>query len=211
MAHRPEHGVIPANRSGVCHALRTLPLWQFSLARYCGTSVFAAALVFALVGCATRQTETFQSGRPVFDPCRYFQGSTHSWGVLESGSGHPKEILTTRTQGYWDGNEFHFEQDISFEKGRREHRSWQLQRVDAHHYTATGTDIVGVAHAEAYGNVLHLEFTLDVSPGNPLLHVHMSQWMFLQPDGRTMINCDTLTKAGVVVARLAEQFQKDAL
>jgi hypothetical protein len=36
----------------------------------------------------------------------------------------------------------------------------------------------------------------------------MSQWMYLQPDGRTMINRDVLTKAGVVVAHITEQFVK---
>ena len=166
-------------------------------------------LLLPLTGCATRDTASFASGRPLFDPTQYFAGRTHSWGLLESRGGAPKELFTTRTQGRWEGGEFLYEQDIVFEKGRREHRSWRLQRVDAHHYTAIGSDIVGVARAEAYGNVLHLVFTLDASPGDPLLHVHMSQWMFLQPDGRTMINCDTLTKLGITVAHLTEQFQKD--
>ena len=67
---------------------------------------------------------------------------------------------------------------------------------------------MGEARAEAYGNVFHLEFTLDVSPGNPLLRVHMSQWMYLQPDGRTMINRAVLTKGGVIVAQITEQFTK---
>jgi hypothetical protein len=54
-----------------------------------------------------------------------------------------------------------------------------------------------------------LEFTLDLAPGNPLLHLRMSQWMYLLPDGRTMLNRATLTKAGVIVAEVTEQFRKD--
>ena len=37
----------------------------------------------------------------------------------------------------------------------------------------------------------------------------MAQWMYLQPDGRTMINHDTLTKAGIVVAHITERFTKE--
>lgn len=173
---------------------------------YCGAMLL---LVTVLSGCHSIQTSSFKEGKPVFDPGEYFRGRTHSWGIIESRSGNPREIITTRTQGRWIGDVFHFEQDIVFEKGKQQHRSWLIHRIDAHHYSATGTGIVGTARGEAYGNAFHLEFTLALASGNPLLRVHMSQWMYLQRDGRTMINCDTLTKAGVVVARITEQFTKD--
>jgi hypothetical protein len=46
-------------------------------------------------------------------------------------------------------------------------------------------------------------------PGNPLGHVHMSQWMYLQQDGVTLVNRDTLTKAGLIIAEITEQFRKE--
>ncbi len=162
----------------------------------------------ALGACASWQAASFKEGRPVFDPGVYFNGKAHSWGVIESRGGEPSQVLTTQTQGHWEGDIFHFDQDLAFENGKRSHRSWRIKRVDAHHWTATGTGIVGEARGEAYGNVFHLQFSLDLAPGNPLLRVHMSQWMYLQPDGRTMINRDVLTKAGVVVAHITEQFTK---
>ncbi|MGB8167226.1 MAG: DUF3833 family protein [Chthoniobacteraceae bacterium] len=166
--------------------------------------------IFAICfgGCATRQAASFKDGKPVFDPGVYFRGRTHSWGIIESRGGEPSQVLTTQTRGHWAGDTFHFEQDIAFENGKPSHRSWRIKRVDAHHWTATGTGIVGEARGEAYGNVFHLEFTLDLSPGNPLARVHMSQWMYIQPDARTMINRAVLTKAGVVVAHITEQFTK---
>lgn len=173
---------------------------------------FCLAVMFLAVafnGCASKQTVSFKDGKPAFDPGEYFRGRTHSWGIMESRAGTPSQILTTQTQGHWAGDVFHFEQDIVFEKGKSQHRSWLIRRVDAHHYTATGTGIVGKARGEAYGNVFHLEFTLALSSGNPLLRVHMSQWMYLQRDGRTMVNSDTITKAGLIVARITEQFTKD--
>jgi len=168
-----------------------------------------AAMALALGGCASKPVASFQGGRPILDPEKFFAGHTHSWGIFESRSGEPTEILHTDTLGHVEGGILHFEQDLLFGGGKKKHRSWLIQRVDQHHYTATGTGIVGTARGEAYGNAFHLDFTLDALPGNPLGHVHMSQWMYLQPDGVTLVNRDTLTKAGVIVTEITEQFRKD--
>jgi hypothetical protein len=168
-----------------------------------------ALLALAFGSCASKPVTSFNAGRPIFVPEKFFAGHTHSWGIFETRSGEPTQIIHTQTQGQFDGKLLHFEQDLEFEKGKKSHRSWLVQRIDAHHYTATGTGIVGVAHAEAYGNAFHLDFTIDASPGDPLAHLHMSQWMYLQPDGITMVNRDTLSKAGIVLAYITEQFHKD--
>jgi Protein of unknown function (DUF3833) len=160
-------------------------------------------------GCASKPIASFDHGRPLFDPMKFLAGHTHSWGIFETPSGQPKQILTTTTDGHMEADALHFEQDLVFEGGRKSHRSWIVRRVDEHHYTATGTGIVGIARAEARGNVFHLDFTLDALPGNPLGHLHMSQWMYLQPDGVTVVNRDTLSKGGVIVAMITEQFRKD--
>ena len=163
----------------------------------------------AMMGCAGAPIASFQSGRPILNPEKYFAGHTHSWGVFESRSGEPTEILHTETWGQLAGGVLHFEQDLLFGKGKKKHRSWLIRRVDAHHFVATGTGIVGIAEGVAYGNVFHLDFTLDAVPGNPLGRVHMSQWMYLQPDGVTLVNRDTLTKAGIIVTEITEQFRKE--
>jgi len=69
--------------------------------------------------------------------------------------------------------------------------------------------MIGAARGEAYGNVFHWSFRLALSPGNPLGNVRMTQWMYLQPDGRTMVNHTTIRKLGIVVAQVTEQFRSD--
>ena len=178
-----------------------------------GPNQFLRPLLLALVivcgGCAGKPVTSFAHGRPIFDPMKYFAGRTHSWGVFETPTGQPKSILTTTTVGHLAADGLHFEQDLVFGDGKKSHRSWLIRRIDTHRYTATGTGIVGVAHGTVYGNVFHLEFTLDALPGNAVGHLHMSQWMYLQPDGVTLINRDTLTKAGIIVTQITEQFRKD--
>lgn len=168
-----------------------------------------AVMAAGITGCASKPIPAFTNGRPIFKPEKYFAGHTHSWGIFETRSGKPTKIIQTHTNGHWQDGVFHFEQDIVLEHGKSQHRSWLIHRLDEHRYTATGTGIVGTAHGEAWGNAFHLDFTMAVLGGNPLGHIRMSQWMYLQEDGITMINRATATKAGVILAVVTEQFRKD--
>lgn len=165
-------------------------------------------LGLAFTSCATMNVADFKGRRPNFDPTQFFTGSTVSNGVIESREGRPKEVVTTRTSGRWQGDALRLEQDLVFSVSKPQHRSWRIRKLDAHHYEATANDVVGTVKGIAYGNVFHWRFALNLSPGNPLVRVRLSQWMYLQPDGKTMVNHSTITKFGIVVAQVTEQFRK---
>lgn len=171
--------------------------------------LFAGTLVM-LVGCASMQPSEFARGKPVFDPAQFFTGHTKSFGVRENRGGAPVASVETETFGRWKGDTLFLEQDLILGGGKPQHRSWRIRRLDAHHFEATANDVIGTIRGEAYGNVFHWSFTLALSPGNPLANVRMSQWMYLQPDGQTMVNHSTIRKAGVVVSQVTEQFRRDA-
>ena len=168
-----------------------------------------AALSTAFEAEARTPADVVKDGRPIFKVEKYFAGRTHSWGIFETRSGEPKEILHTQTWGRWDGGILQFEQDLEFQSGKKSHRSWLIRRLDRPPRRGDWDWHRRNGSWEAYGNTLHLEFTLDAVPGNPLAHLHMSQWMYLQADGVTMVNRDTLTKAGVIITEITEQFHKD--
>lgn len=155
------------------------------------------------------QPSDFATGRPIFDPVAFFTGRTRSSGVQETRRGAPVQTVTTETDGRRQADGLHLEQSLQFGAAKRQHRSWVIRRINPHHFEATANDILGVARGEAYGNVFHWSFTLGVSPGNPLMNVRMSQWMYLQPDGRTMINHSTIRKGGLVLAQVTEQFRRE--
>ena len=149
----------------------------------------------------------FAGERPRFDPTQFFTGHTRSNGVMENRGGAPIRRVSTETFGQWQGSTLVLEQDLAFSDGQRQHRSWRIRKVGTHRYQATANDMVGAATGEAYGNVFHWTFTLALAPGNPLANVEMSQWMYLQADGRTMVNHTTIRKFGLVVAQVTEQFR----
>jgi len=153
-------------------------------------------------------SEFDHTGR-TFDPTRFFSGRTTSYGVMENRGGAPKQIVTTTTTGQWAADTLRLEQDFVLGSSKPQRRSWRIRKLDAHRYEATANDIRGTVRGEAYGNVFHWSFTLALSAGNPLANVRMSQWMYLQPDGKTMVNHSTIRKFGIVLAHVTEQFRKD--
>ncbi len=148
----------------------------------------------------------FADGRPTFDPLKFFTGHTRSWGVFENTRGEPTERIVTETWGRMVEGELRMEQDLYIGSKTRSHRSWRMRRIDEHHFAATANDIIGTVHGEARGNAFFWCFTLALKPGNPLFNVRMCQRMYLQPDGKTMINRDTIRKFGIVVSGVTEQF-----
>ncbi len=155
-----------------------------------------------------RPTQPQSMGAPAFDPMQFFTGHTKSWGVLESRSGEPTSRIVTETWGKIVGGELRMEQDLFFENKPRQHRSWRMRRIDANHFEATATDVIGTARGEVKGNMFRWKFTLATKPGNPLFNVEMTQRMYLQPGGQTMINRDTVRKFGFTIAQVTEEFQR---
>jgi hypothetical protein len=170
--------------------------------------LLCSSAILILSGCASMKPTAFEGQRPIFEPTKFFTGRTHSSGVMENRGGAPMRRVTTETAGRWQGDTLSLEQDLVLGDEKPQHRSWRIRKLDAHRYEATANDVVGTIQGEAHGNVFHWSFTLSLSPGNLLGNVRMSQWMYLQPDGRTMVNHSTIRKFGIVVAQVTEQFRR---
>ena len=91
-------------------------------------------------------------------------------------------------------------QRIAFEGQPPRERTWTLTRVDDHHYVGTLTDATGGVRAEAYGNLFHLTYPMKDPPFG-----RMEQWLYLQPDGHTVLNEATVSLLGVTAAHLSER------
>ncbi len=164
----------------------------------------------ALTSCVSVKSSELRAAKPQLDPATFFTGRTFSSGVIESRIGSSRRV-TTRTFGKWEGETLRLEQDLAFSDGVTQHRSWRIRRLNAHHYEATANDMVGTASGEADGNTFHWSFTLALSPGNPLANVRLTQWMYLQPDGRTLINHTTIRKFGIALAHVTEKFRRETV
>lgn len=170
--------------------------------------------------CASLQPEQFGAATSAFnqqrfDPVRYFEGPTHSSGVIETRSGAPRSTFRAAMRGVRDRDGdrragLTITQDFSYEDGRKQRRVWHIQRIDEHRFDATASDVIGLATGYAYGNTFRWDYTLQLKAGNPLTRVRMQHWMVLTDDGDTLINRVIISKLGIVIAETTEYFRRGA-
>ena len=160
------------------------------------------AAAISLGGCASALPPTaFASRGPELRPELFFAGETRSFGVLETRGGAPSRVFHVEGRGdVQPDGAFRLDQTVRFDGRAPEIRTWIMRRAGANGIRATLTDASGQVDGEAYGDLLHLHYRLRSLPLG-----RMEQWMYLQPDGRTVLNEGVATVAGVVAARLSER------
>lgn len=170
--------------------------------------ILPTLMLFLFSGCASMKPAEFEKGAVPGDPVQFFAGHTRSAGVVENRGGKPTARITTETMGIWKDSVLNIEQDLYPEGGKKNHRSWKLRRIDAHHVEATANDIDGTAHGLLYGNTVSWAFRLKLQNRKFIRHARMSQEFYLMPGGQTMIIRSVIRKFSFVVAQITEEFQK---
>jgi Protein of unknown function (DUF3833) len=161
---------------------------------------FAGLCVLMLLSACVKpvKPESFAQNRPIFRPELFFGTTAVGNGVIQSASGKAARQIRVESRGSVlpDGR-FRLDQTI-YEGSKVNQRHWIMTRVDDHRYTATLSDAAGPVKAEVYGNLFHLRYLLK----KPF--VTMEQWLYLQPDGKTVLNEGTIRMPGRTIARLSE-------
>ena len=192
------HGAVSCHDAVSCHGeVLRLPVPSIAL---------LLLLAACLGGCKpVLQPETFAGGTPEMRPESFFAGATRSSGVLENFAGAPTARFHVEGSGQVlpDGG-FRLEQTITFDQEPPRTRTWLLRRLDEHRYTGSLTDARGPVTAEAFGDLFHLSYPMQTPFAG-----WMEQWLYLQPDGRTVVNEASVRVLGVVVARLSERITRD--
>ncbi len=174
------------------------------------TRVVVLCLIIVLPSCTILRPVDFVATGPQFDILRFYAGHTRSTGLLQTSGGAALKRVATETWGHLEGGELHMTQDVTFDEGQPERRTWRIRQLDAHHFEARSEHVIGVAKGSSWGNALRLDYVLALNDSNPLTHLRMTHWMMLQPDRRTMLNVVTVRKFGAVVGRITEVFRHES-
>ncbi len=167
--------------------------------------ISACLLMLALSGCiSTVKPESFSGNQPEFLPEKFFAGNTRGSGILQASDGTPSKQISVTSNGRMlpDGR-FQLEQTISQSipgstNVEKTTRTWVITKVGSKNYTATLTDAAGPVTAEVHGNLFHLKYLFR----KPF--VTMEQWLYLQADGRTVLNEARISLPGSTIARISE-------
>ena len=170
--------------------------------------IITVSMPVLLAGCAGMKPAVFENGQPKLDPVGFFGGRTKSTGVMETPGGNPSRRITTETKGTIKDSLLYIEQDLYPEGQKKNHRVFVLNQIDEHHVDATADDIVGTAQGLLYGNEFTWTFRHTLNNRKFIKHVRMTQYMYLMPDGKTLIIRSVVRKFGFVVAQITEQFVK---
>jgi hypothetical protein len=159
----------------------------------------AGTTLIAISGCLSASPfHTSATVEPELRPELFFAGSTHGVGTLDQRGKAPRK-LRVEGLGRWDADSiFRLDQKVTFDDGATESRTWYLRRKGQSEYTGTLSDATGTVTAQTNGNVFHLRYLMR-QPA-----VYMDQKLFLQANGRTVLNVATVSVLGVPWARLSE-------
>ncbi len=163
-----------------------------------------AFCALTLAGCiGPMALRGFDGAGPAMRPEAFFAGHTHGWGVLQTRGGRPSQRFEVEGQGHSaaDGS-FHLAQTVTWGDGHSTRREWVMRAEGPAGYRATLTDAKGPVQGDVRGNVFHLRYRL-ASPD-----VVMEQYLYLQADGRHVLNTGTVTAFGLPIAHLTENITR---
>jgi hypothetical protein len=165
-------------------------------------------VVFAITGCSSMKAEDFAGNEPRFKLEEFFDGQSRAWGIFEDRFGNLRRQFTVDIDGTWDGETLTLVEDFVYDDGELEQRIWEITPVGEHGYEGSAEGVVGSASGSAYGNALNWQYYFDLNVGDRTINVLFDDWMFLQPDGETMINRARVTKWGFEIGTASIFFKR---
>jgi Protein of unknown function (DUF3833) len=136
---------------------------------------------------------------PIMRPEQFFAGVSRGNGVIQTPGGTPARRIMVESNGATlpDGS-FRLDQKITDDRGKVSNRFWIMKQTGPSSYTSSLSDAAGAVTGDVRGNLFHLKYRFK----KPF--VTMEQWLWLQPDGRTVINVGRVSMPGRTIARLSE-------
>ncbi len=171
-------------------------------------SGLSGGLIMILSSCSSLKAEDYANNTPLLTIQDYFNGPATAEGMLQNWRGKQTRRFSVVMQGTWKNNtEGTLHEEFVFDDGEKQTRDWHLKMLDAHHFTGTAHDVVGVARGEQYGNAIHMNYVLSIPVNGKLMNISIDDWLYAI-NKQTVINKSTLSKFGLNVGYLTIAFNK---
>jgi len=164
-------------------------------------------LLFLLAGCVGVDIEDYADSEPRLDIAEYFTGTTRAWGMVQDYSGEVQRRFTVEIQGTYEADTLTLDESFVLSDGETDRRVWTFERIDAHHWVGTASDVEGHVKARQYGHAFHMRYPLEIAIDGRMITFTMDDWMYLQPDGR-LINRTAMRKFGLTLGEITLVFEK---
>lgn len=139
---------------------------------------------------------------PVFSLQRFFVGRTEGVAALRIGFAPAREVNVHGSGRLEPDGTLVLTQIVERRGKKDERREWRITQVADGLYTGTLTGADGPVAGKARSNSLHLQYRLRKGG------LDVEQWLYLQPDTRSVLNRMTVRKMGVLVGTLEETIRQ---
>ncbi len=159
-------------------------------------------MLSTISGCGgTAGSAPLADREPKLDPVAFFTGDSRGAGQLKVMMSAARTI-NVESHGTLDGKGGIILDQTVRQAGKPERvRRWNLRPISATRLTGTLSDATSPVSGELSGNRLHLAYRMKGG-------LAAEQFLYLQPDERTLLNRMTVRKFGLVVARVDERIFK---
>lgn len=138
---------------------------------------------------------------PAFDVAAFFSGRTAGEGTLDVVFKDPVPVrVEGRGRMLVDGT-LVLDQIVARGEKPPQRREWRIRQVAPGRWQGYLSDATDLVQAETEGNQLRIRYPMSEG-------LWATQYLYLQPDGRTALNRMSITKLGVKVGALEETIRK---
>ena len=160
--------------------------------------VVALGLLASLVGaCASPPAPPVAASAPPLALEAFFPGRTEGDGVFTNSWTGSERRFHVVIDGAWDGSTLTLVEDFAYADGEKDRKTWRLTRTGPGTFEGTREDVVGKARAWTEGNVVRLEYKVEIGGWT----VDFSDVLALRDDG-SLINRAIVGKWGLRVGRV---------
>ena len=160
--------------------------------------VVVAGLLASLLGaCASPPAAPVAASAPPLVLEAFFPGRTEGDGVFTNSWTGSERRFHVVIDGAWDGRTLTLIEDFAYADGEKDRKTWRLTRTGPGVFDGTREDVVGKARAWTDGNVVRLEYKVEIGGWT----VDFSDVLALNDDS-SLVNRAIVGKWGLRVGRV---------
>ena len=154
-----------------------------------------------LGGCSSVAIDDYADKAPQFSPTDFFSGQLTAHGVVKDFRGRAIRHFNADIKACWEGGVGTLDEQFVFDDGERQTRIWTLTPDPDGGYAATAGDVVGKGNAAWRGNVMFLDYLLQLELDSGPFVVRIDDRMYRVSDD-VVINESKMKKWGVSVGEI---------
>jgi hypothetical protein len=156
----------------------------------------AAALLLLIA------TESGTADPPKLDMTGFFTGKSHADNVIKIAFHGPHKLIVDSVGGRNKEGEFVLIDTVQEEGKPTRKRTWVMRPAGPNHFTGQLSDATGPVDVVVQGNSATITYIMTDG------HLHITQQIQLQPDGKTLANHVIAKKVGITFAHVDGTIRK---